>query len=57
MSWAADANLSSGCSAAAAAAASEGKMKRWRDIEEETGEREGWQDKIFLSICGGEVVE
>lgn len=42
MSWAADANLTSGCCAAAASAGSEGIMRRWRDMEEkETGERGG----------------
>ena len=41
MSWAADANLTSGC-CAAASAGSEGIMRRWRDMEEkETGERGG----------------
>lgn len=49
MSWAADANLSSGYSAAA----SEGKMRRWRDIEEkerQEKEKDGKTRFFFLFV-------
>lgn len=59
MSWAADPNLSSSCSAAGAAAP-EGMMRRWRlgalTRRRQQKEKDG-KTRFFLSICGGEVVE